>query len=229
MSGGRLLGAALVVLLASACASGDEQPTARASGQQASPTARSSSNPTASASASPSAALEESPCRVKGFTPSTRTVLRRRPRTSLYAVGLTLAPGTGLRGREELTLLTSVRTGVQVVSPEGVTVDPAVLRGVAGFVDGASTAPLPGQFYVRRAKFNRSGRDQQYAQHVTARVYRGTWSAGICGGLTNDGTSVTRVRGTFTSIGPTRFGITPCDRVTSDRPAWVRRLATVCE
>ncbi len=81
---------------------------------------------------------------------------------------------------------------------------------------------------MRRRVSNRS-RIRLYAEYVAARVYRGTWSARACGGVLNDGTSVTTVRGTFASIGLTDSGVLPCEEVTSGRAAWVRRLATVCD
>lgn len=237
MTGGRLLVAALVVLLTSACASGDEQPTARTSGQQASPSTRPSTSASAggtasssaSPSASPTATLEDSPCRVKGFRPSGRQVLRSQRRTTLYAAGLDLGPGVTARGATRLQKLGDTTPGVLVVQPADASVDAAILRRVGAGIEGASPSPLPGEFFVRRRVSNTSSRTRLYAEYVAAKVYRGTWTARACGGVLNDGTSVTTVRGTFVSIGLTDSGVLPCEDVTSGRAAWVRRLATVCD
>ena len=229
MTGGRLLVAALVVLLTSACASGDEQPSARTSGQQASPSASPSTSPSGIPSASPTATLEDSPCRVKGFRPSGRQVLRSQRRTTLYAAGLDLGPGVTARGATRLQKLGDTTPGVLVVQPADASVDAAILRRVGAGIKGASPSPLPGEFFVRRRVTNTSSRTRLYAEYVAAEVYRGTWSARACGGVLNDGTSVTTVRGTFVSIGLTDSGVLPCEDVTSGRAAWVRRLATVCD
>ncbi len=225
----------LASLVVAGCASSQDTPSAGTSGQQASPSstpgAGSGASPGASASPTATTSLEDAPCRVEGFRPGHRVVLRSQRRTLLYAAGLKLAPGTGVRGADRLQLTTDVNPGVRVVSPSGASVDRALLSAVGTTVKNSSPAPLPGEFFVRRKVSNPVGASgpRAYAQYVAARVYRGTWSARVCGDLTNDGASVTVVRGSFTTIGLTDSGVIPCERVTADRPDWVRRLAVVCE
>lgn len=223
------------------CAAEDEPPSAGTTGQQASPTAEASpeattspgAGPSADPSASPTAAptLEDSPCRVEGFRPGKRVVLRSQRRTLLYAAGLDLGPGVSTSGADRLQLTTDVHPGGHVVSPSGASVDRALLSAVGTTVKRSSPAPLPGEFFIRRKVSNPAGAQgpRAYAQYVAARVYRGSWSARVCGGVTNDGTSVTVVRGSFTTIGLTDSGVIPCERVTGERPEWVRRLAVVCD
>ena len=207
------------------CAAEDEPPSAGTAGQQAS----TSADPSASPTAAPS--LEDSPCRVKGFRPGRRVVLRSQRRTLLYAAGLDLGPGVSTSGADRLQLTTDVHPGVRVVSPNGASVDRALLSAVGTTVKSSSPAPLPGEFFIRRKVANPAGAKgpRAYAQYVAAKVYRGSWSARVCGGVTNDGTSVTVVRGSFTTVGLTDSGVIPCERVTGERPEWVRRLAVVCE
>lgn len=222
---GRLLVAGLALLVAAGCASGEERPSARTSGQEASPSA----SPSAPATSGAPPSLEVSPCRVEGFRPSRRIVLRSQRRTTLYAAALDLAPGVTARGATRLQKLGDTAPGVLVVQPADASVEPDLLRQVGSSVAGASPSPLPGEFFVRRRVSNTSTRTRLYAEYVAATVYRGAWSARRCGGVVNDGTSVTTVRGSFTSIGRTDSGVLPCERVTAERAAWVRRLATVCE
>lgn len=224
-----LLPALAVALLLTGCASSKDAPTAPTSGQQASPRSSPSSSPTAGSSPAATPSLEDSPCRVTGFRPGKQVVLRSQRRTLLYAAGLALGPGVGARGAARLQLTTDVHPGVRVVSPSGASVDPAVLAAVGATVKSSSPAPLPGEFFARRRVLNSTRETRTYAEYVAAKVYRGSWSTRVCGGLTNDGTTVTVVRGSFTTIGLTDSGVIPCERVTGQRPEWVRRLAVVCE
>lgn len=209
----------------SGCSPDEQPPAADASGQQASPT--SGSSPTSRTTVS----LEDSPCRLKGFVPRHTIVLRSQRRTLLYAAGLTLSPGVVVSGADRLQRITDVNPGVRVISPDGASVDPGVLRSVGSMVKHSSPAPLPGEFFIRRRVAQDPGSPGlgHYGEYVSAKVYRGTWSARLCGGLTNDGASATVVRGSFTTIGPTDSGVIPCERVTGSRPEWVRRLADACE
>ena len=190
---------------------------------------------TASASASPSpdpsatAFAADAPCRVTGFVGRTRVVFTGEQLVPVYAAGLALGPGVGTRGSTELQKVVDLRPGVRVQQPEQVSVDPALLRGVGTSVVDTSTAPLPASYFIRRRVQNTSASDRLYAEYAATRVHRGRWSARVCGGPTNDGTQVTRLSGTFLSVGPFRTGVLPCEVVERRASALARQLRGACD
>ncbi|SDS14619.1 hypothetical protein SAMN04488570_1234 [Nocardioides scoriae] len=207
-----------VVLLLAACSSPTAAPDGPGSPSPGSP------------SASPSAAVPaDAPCRVAGFVGRTRVEVTGQQVLPVYAAGLALAPGTGVRGPTELQRVVDVRPGVRVQEPERVSVDPALLRQVATTVRDSSTAPLPTSYFVRRRQQNTTGRDRTYAQYAAARFYRGRWSARVCGGPTNDGTEVTRISGTFLSVGRFRTGVLACSVVERREAPLARQLRETCD
>jgi hypothetical protein len=175
------------------------------------------SDDTASPDRSPSSSTSNSNstvagCRVDGFVPGHRVVLRSSKPEILYAHGVSLAPGSRSRGASKADLLSLPRDapGVRVSAPAGADLDPGTASAIVRSVGHSSAARLDEVAELSWDLRNRGGSDQSYLVYAGAIVHRGTWRARFCGGGINDGRSVVEYRGSFVAVGPLRRGVVLC-------------------
>lgn len=183
------LSAALVL---SACSSDkSETPTDSMTGLATTPT------PTPSAAASEPA--DEPECAVKGFVPGHAITVTKARDVIVYAAGTTLAPGSSVKGTFELDRAEFFRIRVATVKgkPVSGTLRTSILRSVG--VAWPRSGP-PASVTVPRNIRNDSDRNQHYYLYQAGRLTGGTWTARYCGAPYNDGTSVLKKNGRFSSL-----------------------------
>lgn len=180
----------------------------------------SSSAPTPSPSVSSPSATAPSPadCQVDGYVPRTRIELTKTRPVVVYAHRVTLAP-SGAMGSQAMDLGRAdlVRLRVRPDDP-GATLTAAdrqqILASGAGPVeDGSIVDTVYGRVHLK----NTTLRNRSYLVYRGSHVYSGTWAKRVCGAPYNDGSTVDRVTGTYTTvskIGPVK--VTGCGVPASD-------------
>ncbi len=194
-------------ILIGGCSSSDGEPSADSS------QAASASAPTASP-----ASAEPAECQVEGFVPRTAIDLQRQRPVVVYAHGISLAPGSAIGSKAlDLNRADVIRLRVRADDPSTTltAADRAqILDSGGGPIEHGDIDDV---VYGRMHLKNTGPHNRSYLVYRGSNLYSGSWTKRVCGAPYNDGTSVDKITGTYstlTKIGPVK--VAGCDVSASD-------------
>ncbi|MEP9364794.1 hypothetical protein ABLE68_17655 [Nocardioides sp. CN2-186] len=193
--------------LVAGCSSSDDAPSAD-------PGQPTSASPTAATTASATPAE----CQVAGFVPRTAIALQRQRPVVVYAHGITLAPGSQVGSKAlDLNRADYIRLRVHADDPDATLTAADRAQILASGGGPVENGEIDDVVYGRMFLKNTGPRNQSYVVYRGSNVYSGTWTKRVCGAPYNDGTSVDRITGTYSTlseIGPVK--VAGCHVAASD-------------
>lgn len=163
-------------------------------------------------------------CQDPGFSPRTRVRVTSREPRAVYLSVYTLAPGSTVRAAAT-TLQRFDLVRLRVRTHDGAPVPADVRRAVLGRGAAVDAGRLPERYDVPLRLRNDTDRNQAYVVFAGGDVLTGRWTATTCA---EGATAVTRLRGTFTTVGALRAGSQSCSAAPAQPVELSRRALRGC-